>query len=155
MPKKSKKSKSKRVSLHQKYKILKKVREHNRKKAKDLKKRGGKAKAPKDPGIPNAWPFKEQLVKELEFEREQAEAAKAARREAAKERRVRPAFAACSAGGTPVHPASRPGGTAHPPAGVESSQQPAGGCVHVVLSRRLPTHAPLFVCHVAGAASRQ
>ena len=112
MPKKSKKSKSKRVSLHQKYKILKKVREHNRKKAKDLKKRGGKAKVPKDPGIPNAWPFKEQLVKELEFEREQAEAAKAARREAAKERRVRPAFAALSAGGSPVDPVSLSSGTA-------------------------------------------
>ena len=99
MPKKSKKSKSKRVSLHQKYKILKKVREHNRKKAKDLKKRGGKAKVPKDPGIPNAW-------------REQAEAAKAARREAAKERRVRPAFAALSAGGSPVDPVSLSSGTA-------------------------------------------
>jgi hypothetical protein len=89
MPKKSKKSKSKRLTLHQKYKILKKVREHTRKKAKDDKKRGGKAKGPKDPGIPNSWPFKEQLVKEMEFEREQVEAAKVARREAAKERRVR------------------------------------------------------------------
>lgn len=89
MPKKSSKSRSKRTTLHQKYKVLKKVKEHHRKKAKELKKKGGRVKAPKDPGIPNAWPFKEQLVKELQFERERAEAAKAARKEAAKERRVR------------------------------------------------------------------
>ena len=128
MPTKSKKSKSKRLSLHQKYKILKKVREHNRKKAKDAKKKGGRAKAPKDPGIPNAWPFKEQLVKELEFEREQAEAAKVARREAAKERRVRPAFAALCSGGGPADPATAPGGAAHATARVAASPPPAGGC---------------------------
>jgi nuclear GTP-binding protein len=89
MPKKSSKSRSKRTTLHQKYKVLKKVKEHHRKKAKELRKKGGRVKPPKDPGIPNAWPFKEQLVKELQFERERAEAAKAARKEAAKERRVR------------------------------------------------------------------
>ena len=67
MPKKSKKSKSKRVSLHQKYKIIKKVKEHHKKTAKALKKKGGKVKPPKDPGIPAAWPFKEQLMQEIEF----------------------------------------------------------------------------------------
>ena len=67
MPKKSTKSKSKRVSLHQKYKIIKKVKEHKKKQAKALKKKGGKVKPPKDPGIPAAWPFKEQLMQEIEF----------------------------------------------------------------------------------------
>ena len=83
MPKKSAKSRSKRTTLHQKYKVIKKIKEHHRKKAKELRKKGGRVKAPKDPGIPNSWPFKEQLVKELEFERERAEAATAARKEAA------------------------------------------------------------------------
>ena len=89
MPKKSTKSRSKRVTLHQKYKVLKKIKEHHRKKAKELKKKGGRVKPPKDPGIPASWPFKEQLLQELEFERHRAEQAKLARKEAAKERRVR------------------------------------------------------------------
>lgn len=37
MPKKSTKSKSKRMSLKQKYKIIKKVKEHHKKKKKELK----------------------------------------------------------------------------------------------------------------------
>ena len=89
MAKKSSKSRSKRVTLHQKYKVLKKIKEHHKKKAKELRKKGGRVKPPKDPGIPNSWPFKEQLVKELEFERARVEAAKLARKEAAKECRVR------------------------------------------------------------------
>jgi len=92
MPKKSTKSRSKRVTLHQKYKVLKKIKEHHRKKAKELKKKGGRVKPPKDPGIPAAWPFKEQLLQEIEFERQKAELAKQARKDAAKERRVRCAF---------------------------------------------------------------
>lgn len=67
MPKKSSKSKTKRKTLHQKYKIIRKVKEHKKKKAKELKKLGGKVKPPKDPGIPAAWPFKEQLLKEIEM----------------------------------------------------------------------------------------
>ena len=53
MPKKSSGSKSKRMTLRQKYKIKRKVKEHHKKKAKELKKRGGKEKAPKDPGLPS------------------------------------------------------------------------------------------------------
>ncbi|BDA47679.1 Guanine nucleotide-binding protein-like 3 homolog [Coccomyxa sp. Obi] len=70
MPKKSKKSKSKRTTLKQKYKVIKKVKEHHKKKAKLLKKSGRKAKAPKDPGIPSQWPFKQELVKEIEWEKQ-------------------------------------------------------------------------------------
>ncbi|RVW71134.1 Guanine nucleotide-binding protein-like NSN1 [Vitis vinifera] len=87
MVKKSKKSKSKRVPLKKKYKIIRKVKEHQRKKAKEAKKLGGKHKnkVEKDPGIPNDWPFKEQELKALEARRaralEELEQKKAARKE--------------------------------------------------------------------------
>lgn len=80
-------SKSKRVSLKQKYKVIRKVKEHHKKKAKDAKKKGinRKPKTEKDPGIPNDWPFKEQELKALEARRARAiedlEQKKAARKE--------------------------------------------------------------------------
>ena len=70
MPKKSTKSKSKRTTLRQKYKVLRKVKEHHRKKRKEMNKKGIKPKEPKDPGIPNAWPFKEELVEQLRAQRD-------------------------------------------------------------------------------------
>ncbi|CAK9162382.1 unnamed protein product [Ilex paraguariensis] len=94
MVKRSKKSKSKRVSLKQKYKVIRKVKEHHKKKAKDAKKRGlnRKPKVEKDPGIPNDWPFKEQELKALEARRakalEELEAKKAARKERAQKRKL-------------------------------------------------------------------
>lgn len=80
-------SKSNRVSLKKKYKIIKKVKEHHKKKAKEAKKLGlnKKNKVEKDPGIPNEWPFKEQELKALEARRARAidelEQKKAARKE--------------------------------------------------------------------------
>lgn len=80
-------SKSKRVSLKKKYKIIKKVKEHHKKKAKEAKKLGldRKPKKEKDPGIPNDWPFKEQELRALEDRRaralEEIEQKKAARKE--------------------------------------------------------------------------
>ncbi|XP_057534177.1 guanine nucleotide-binding protein-like NSN1 [Amaranthus tricolor] len=94
MVKKSKKSKSKRVSLKKKYKIIKKVKEHHKKKAKEAKKSGlnKRNKVEKDPGIPNEWPFKEQELKALELRRaralEELEQKKAARKERAKKRKL-------------------------------------------------------------------
>lgn len=94
MVKKSKKSKSKRVSLKKKYKIIRKVKEHHRKKAKEAKKLGlhRKPKVEKDPGIPNDWPFKEQELKALEARRaraiEELEQKKAARKERAQKRKL-------------------------------------------------------------------
>ncbi|KAL2945503.1 Guanine nucleotide-binding protein-like NSN1 [Bienertia sinuspersici] len=94
MVKKSKKSKSKRVSLKKKYKIIKKVKEHHKKKAKEAKKLGinKKSKVEKDPGIPNEWPFKEQELKALEARRaralEELEQKKAARKERAQKRKL-------------------------------------------------------------------
>lgn len=72
MPKKSKKSKSKRTTLKQKYKILRKVKEHHRKKRKEARKLGLKKREPKDPGIPNAWPFKQELIEQLAAQKERA-----------------------------------------------------------------------------------
>lgn len=69
MPKKSTKSKSKRMTLKQKHKILRKVREHHKKKRRDERKNGPKKF--KDPGLPSAWPYKEELVKEFAFKRAQ------------------------------------------------------------------------------------
>ncbi|KAJ7961504.1 guanine nucleotide-binding protein-like NSN1 [Quillaja saponaria] len=94
MVKRSKKSKSKRVPLKKKYKIIRKVKEHHRKKAKEAKKLNlnGKKKVEKDPGIPNDWPFKEQELKALEVRRARAidelEQKKVARKERAQKRKM-------------------------------------------------------------------
>ncbi|KAL4587977.1 hypothetical protein LXL04_000854 [Taraxacum kok-saghyz] len=94
MPKRSKKSKSKRVTLKQKHKVIKKVKDHHKKKAKEAKKLGlnRRPKVEKDPGIPNDWPFKEQELKALEARRtkalEEIEQKKAARKERAKKRKL-------------------------------------------------------------------
>ncbi|KAJ4784420.1 Guanine nucleotide-binding protein-like 3 [Rhynchospora pubera] len=94
MVKRSKKSKSKRVSLKKKYKVLKKVKEHHKKKAKEAKKLrlSGRKKVEKDPGIPNDWPFKDQEIKALEQRRaralEELEQKKAARKERAQKRKL-------------------------------------------------------------------
>lgn len=80
-------SKSKRIPLRKKYKVIRKVKEHQKKKAKEAKKLGlgGRRKVEKDPGIPNDWPFKEQELKALEARRARAldelEQKKAARKE--------------------------------------------------------------------------
>lgn len=75
------------MSLKKKYKIIRKVKEHHKKKSKEAKKLGlnKKSKVEKDPGIPNDWPFKEQELKALEARRaralEELEQKKAARKE--------------------------------------------------------------------------
>ncbi|XP_029539417.1 guanine nucleotide-binding protein-like 3 [Oncorhynchus nerka] len=60
---------SKRVSCSKRYKIQKKVREHNRKLKKDAKKKGVGKKAKKDIGVPNKAPFKEDILREAEQRR--------------------------------------------------------------------------------------
>ena len=72
MPKKSRKSKSRRETLKHKYKVIKKVKEHHRKLRKEAKKNGTVNKGPKDPGIPNAWPFRDDLLKGLQASKERA-----------------------------------------------------------------------------------
>lgn len=77
------------MSLKQKYKIVKKVKEHHKKKAKEEKKSGRKQKAPKDPGIPSQWPFKADLLKELDWEKQRATAVEKQKKEQRKRARVR------------------------------------------------------------------
>ncbi|CAL6413984.1 unnamed protein product [Bathycoccus prasinos] len=72
MPKKSTKSKSKRTTLKQKYKVIRKVKEHHKKKRKEesrLKKLGIKPKKPKEiGGVPANYPYRDELIKEMKFE---------------------------------------------------------------------------------------
>jgi nuclear GTP-binding protein len=68
-----KKGKSKRVTLKDKYKMEKRVIETNRKRRKQTKKdeKAGVVKnKSKDPGIPNSWPFKQDLLKDIQRQRE-------------------------------------------------------------------------------------
>lgn len=63
---------SKRQTLHQKHKVAKKVREHNRKQRKQLKKGQGLnvgsrfTKRTRDPGIPANCPFSDQILKDAQ-----------------------------------------------------------------------------------------
>ncbi|XP_077181920.1 guanine nucleotide-binding protein-like 3 [Paroedura picta] len=63
---------SKRMTCHKRYKIQKKVREHNRKLRKEVKKRGRK-KPKKDIGVPNSAPFKEDILREAEQRKQRRE----------------------------------------------------------------------------------
>lgn len=70
-----KKGKSKRTSFKDKYKTQKRTLETHRKRRKQAKRdaAGGIVrhdKTKKDPGIPNSWPFKQDLLKEIQHERE-------------------------------------------------------------------------------------
>jgi nuclear GTP-binding protein len=70
-----KKGKSKRTTLKDKYKIQRRVVETNRKRRK-VAKRDAKSgvvrpnQQKRDPGIPNAWPFKQELLKDIQRARE-------------------------------------------------------------------------------------
>lgn len=68
-----KKAKSKRTTLKDKYKIERRVKETHRKRQKQAKrdaKAGKVIPKQKDPGIPNSWPFKQDLLKEIQRQRE-------------------------------------------------------------------------------------
>lgn len=80
--------KSKRRTLRHKYKVEKKVREHHRKvrRANKSKVAGPTPKNKrKDPGIPNLWPYKTELLQEIERRRQEAKEARAAARAAGKD----------------------------------------------------------------------
>jgi len=80
-----KKSGSNRQTLKQKYKIQKRVKEHDRKLKKAAKK-GGAApgKKFKDPGIPNSWPCKAELLAQVEAAKDRKAAKALADKEARK-----------------------------------------------------------------------
>lgn len=71
-----KKGKSKRTTLKDKYKVQRRVLETHRKRKKQGKKDAAAGivrhsdKTKKDPGIPNAWPFKQDLLKDIQRTRE-------------------------------------------------------------------------------------
>ena len=70
-----KKGKSKRTTLKDKYKIQRRVKETNRKRKKEAKRdaKNGVTKPhlqKRDPGIPNSWPFKQDLLKDIQRQRE-------------------------------------------------------------------------------------
>ena len=82
-----KKGKSKRTTMQDKYKIQKRTKETHRKQKKQAKRDAAAGKVTqrqkKDPGIPNSWPFKADLLKEIQRTRER----QAERQRAAKEQR--------------------------------------------------------------------
>jgi len=69
------------MSCRKKYKIQKKVREHNRKVRKEDKLNMNKRKKSKDPGIPNLYPFKEQLLRQIQEKKEKEADEKVKRKE--------------------------------------------------------------------------
>lgn len=77
---------SKRVKLSTKYNLQKKVREHKRRLKKECKKMGLQKRVRKDPGIPNSWPFKAELLQEIEEKKEKRDADMEMRRKVAKNR---------------------------------------------------------------------
>ncbi|MFT7800714.1 guanine nucleotide-binding protein-like 3 [Arapaima gigas] len=60
---------SKRLTCAKRYKIQRKIREHNRKLRKEAKKKGITKRVKKDPGVPNDAPFKEDILREAEERR--------------------------------------------------------------------------------------
>ncbi|XP_076640527.1 nucleostemin 1 [Colletes latitarsis] len=79
------KKQSKRMPARKRYKIEKKVREHNRKLRKEAKKHP--KKKPKVIEVPNQCPFKEDILKEVEAMKKQHEEEKEKLREAARQRK--------------------------------------------------------------------
>nr|CDJ80154.1 GNL3L Grn1 putative GTPase and GTP-binding protein domain containing protein [Haemonchus contortus] len=79
---------SKRQSCAKRYKIEKKVREHNRKVKKEAKKLAHKKKKEKIITVPKACPFKEEILIEAEKARERVKAEAEAKKEAAKQARA-------------------------------------------------------------------
>lgn len=78
--------KSKRQKLSTKYNIQAKIREHKRRLKKEAKKMGLAKRVRKDPGIPNSWPFKAEMLKELEEKKEKRDEEMAKRQAKAKQK---------------------------------------------------------------------
>ncbi|XP_029006927.1 guanine nucleotide-binding protein-like 3 [Betta splendens] len=80
---------SKRLSCSKRFKIQKKVREHNRKLKKEAKKKGLSKRSKKDPGVPSSAPFKEEVLREAEERRLQILEEKEKIKQAKKEERAK------------------------------------------------------------------
>mmetsp|Transcript_53003 Transcript_53003/g.124184 ORF Transcript_53003/g.124184 Transcript_53003/m.124184 type:complete len:454 (-) Transcript_53003:160-1521(-) len=79
------KKNSKRTKLSTKYNIQKRVREHTRRIKKEAKRLGIKKAKRKDPGIPNSWPFKAQMLEQLEQQKAEREKEKEESKERARQ----------------------------------------------------------------------
>jgi len=80
---KIRKKSSKRQTLKVKHKITKKISDNHRKMRKEAKKRkvaGVLPKARKEPGIPNLYPFKKEMIEQLERQKKRLENAKVAKK---------------------------------------------------------------------------
>ncbi|KAM9759090.1 guanine nucleotide-binding protein-like 3 isoform 1-T1 [Menidia menidia] len=80
---------SKRLSCSKRYKIQRKVREHNRKLRKEAKKNGVSKRVKKDLGVPSSAPFKEEVLREAEQRRLQVEEEKERKRQVKIEERAK------------------------------------------------------------------
>jgi nuclear GTP-binding protein len=85
-----KKGKSKRTTMQDKYKIEKRTRETARKRKKQGNRDAAAGivkhdKTKKDPGIPNSWPFKQDLLKEIQRARDRSQQIQAQTKEKRKE----------------------------------------------------------------------
>ena len=82
MPK-IRKNTSNRITARKKYSVLKKVREHHRKIKKVSKKLGKQGLTPKktkkSPGLPNLYPYKEEMIDAMERRETMQEQVKALR----------------------------------------------------------------------------
>jgi nuclear GTP-binding protein len=88
----AKKRASKRQTLSQKYKIKKRVVEHHKRLKKGvLTGKGGKAKKVQD-SIPNAWPFKEDLLKEIQVAKDRMEEVRLQQKERRRELQIKRRF---------------------------------------------------------------
>eukprot|EP00055_Hartaetosiga_balthica_P012330 m.59552 g.59552 ORF g.59552 m.59552 type:complete len:502 (-) comp7911_c0_seq7:2235-3740(-) len=76
--------KSKRQTLKDKYKIQRKVKEHNRKKRKQ-ERLNGKTKLKKDPGVPSMHPLRKEIIKEIQEAKEMAEQERMSQKERQRE----------------------------------------------------------------------
>eukprot|EP00933_Yihiella_yeosuensis_P072228 TRINITY_DN8056_c2_g3_i1.p1 TRINITY_DN8056_c2_g3~~TRINITY_DN8056_c2_g3_i1.p1 ORF type:complete len:484 (-),score=183.20 TRINITY_DN8056_c2_g3_i1:198-1649(-) len=81
--------KSKKQKLSLKYNIQKRVREKKRRMKKEAKKLGLRKKIKKDPGIPNSWPFKAEMLAQIEKQKEKKDAEMAKKRAEAKSKAVK------------------------------------------------------------------
>ncbi len=84
----AKKRKSKRQTLQQKYKIIKRTKEHKKRIKKGVIVNARKAKVV-DGGIPSQWPYKEELLKEVQRAKDKMEEAKIRQKEKRQELIVR------------------------------------------------------------------
>ncbi|CAH3046965.1 unnamed protein product, partial [Porites lobata] len=75
------KKQSKRMTAHKRYKIQRKIREHLRKQRKEAKLNGKSKKHKKDPGVPNLFPFKEEVLKQAEEKKRRQEEANERRKQ--------------------------------------------------------------------------